>query len=832
MSAARVAGIAIAVAFCGPSVEALGSILQSPGSGDATILEAIGMDRGVDRIDLDRAMRILRQEMEQSEDPRERAMLEARIRSIQGRLAHRAGSVSGYAPAMPALLGVPQLLEFLGDPSDTALEHGIAGSIEVSNAGLLDDDRFHIAILSAEGSESDEALVLMALHRATSQELLDASALDGLLTKEQIDALRRSPGPLGALQALAESLEEAGAGRVRVGVLQVGEPRVVGRVAAREVVGRFLSEDGQSISSRAATGFAEGVPISAWVSPWMFILVVPIQLIVVWGVRCADRLLGAATPPPWWLAAASAVLGFVIATMIGRGVAAVGLDPETALATPRGLATLIGTSAALGLLPSGVVLLAAGRVASLSARLGNADLLATLLVGSMLGSFAWIADQSVARLGIHAGWLPTVSGTASLAFMATVLGLASGRALRGESGWTLASVVAAIGCLAVIVAALRFDVWGAPLTSAVAGMLVFLFRLAAARIGSEALVASLSDGDDSTIAPGSLRARLACPVYRETPSLMEGLRAAEDLITRDESDGLRVLLVTGRSGAGKTRFIRECIDRLVERGERVELFYGDCDDPAAGPVTMPFEPFQQALGSLLGVSAMAGPGEAMRRLQSGVAAKGLQAALGTVGMGSLAGLLDASGDESAARAAGLGEIASAIGKVLRHRSGGGSLVLTIDDCQWIDPDSESVLRALLQQLATSGSSGRISIALLTRSDSDAVERVKRLLPSAATVSCVALDEVLEREGVALRGSMLEALGLDTLSRRRFEAELDHRTIENPASILSFVALAGSRGALEQHGSAIVLQDSADLSSMPPIDDPAVSLQAAASDLDH
>ncbi len=801
---------------------------------EAAVLEAMGMERLADRIDLEAARRLYDEAQALASVESERRPIEAEIRSIEERLVHRGDGIAGYSPAFPAILGVPQLLDYFDDPADTALESAVLLFLEAVKTGLIRVDQYHLAILSEDESVGEESLVQMVLYRETTQELLNAAALASLISDDQIDELRRSPTPGAALAALSKALEERGLGRVRPAVLQIASPRRAGDVVARDVTGRFLSPDGGSVISRTETGFAQGVGRGPWlVVVAMLALVAPLQWMLTRLARRLDPRVASSTPPPWWLGLACAVIGILMAAMIARGVGALRLDPETLAASPFGVLAIAGVSTAFAVLPLAVIAFAMCRVPSYLARVGNVDFMSTVSVGACLGSFLWIAEVAMARQGVASIWLATAAGSASCIVSSAVLGVAIARGLRNDPGWRLALIVAAVSAVAVMAAALRFEPATSSLVAAAGVACVFSAPRLLKPGDREARETAEARTPNTEIA--SLQSRLRVMPYQAGSLRGSELTRAVDHLLADGNHALRILLVKGRSGTGKSRLLKESAERAAESrsksGGSVDAFFGDCDDPSSGGAEIPFEPFQQALGAILGVSRMAGPGEAMHRLRSGAAAKGLQAALGTVGMGSLASLLDAGGDEASTRAAGCGEIANAIANVLRHRSARASVILAIDDCQWIDPDSESVLRSLLQQLASSAGSSRIAIALAVRTESGEDGALERQIPRTASVMRVDLDDMLSNDGAELRQGMLAAMGLDPLSRRRLEAELEHRTIENPASIQAFVALAASRGVLEEHGSSLVLQDSADLSGMPPIDDPAVSLQALTGELD-
>lgn len=802
---------------------------------EAVVLESIGMERGVDRVDLEQALSMYSKALKSIGDPAEQEALSGEIRSIENRLAHRRDGIAGYSPIMPAIIGTPQLLERLDDPSETALESGVLLFLEAAKLGLIRSDQYHLAILSQEHEESDEALVQMLLYRETTQELLNAGALASLIDPGEVESLRTSANPLESLSSLAAALEARGLGKVRVGVLQVPPPRRSGDIVARDLNGRFLSADGRAVVSRTETGFAQFVGVHPWlVATLMLASVILIQRLVTSIVRGADPKLAAATSPPWWLGVACGVAAYAISTLACAGIGVAGIDPETLSMSPRGLVIIAGISATLMLLPGSLLLVGLTRVPAFVARIGNGDLVATILVGGCFGAFVFICEIACSRMEFSGVWPSILAGAASCIAIAGVLGVAFAKGLRGDRSWIAAAVVAAVSSVAVMAEAIRFEAAGAPIAAAAGICIALAIPPIVRRATRPADGEDTIDGSMATTAR-SLRQRVTAPPYALVPALESQCEQAIAWIgDRSWESGLRLLLVTGRGGSGKSRFLSELIRTMrsehIQRDERFEAFVGDCDDPSLGGGTVPFEPFQQAMGAILGVSAMAGPGEAMLRLRSGMAAKGLQAALGTVGMGSLAGLLDAGGDEAAAKSAGRVEAARALATVLEHRARDSAIALAIDDAQWIDAESEHVLRAMMHRLASSDITGRVALILLTRSDADAVDRLRGAFPAGAAIRHVDLDRVIETDGVPLRSRILEGVGFDVMSRRRLELELDHRTIENPASILSFLTLLLSRDALVERGSEIAMVESTDLGALPPIDDPTRMLGAMTSDM--
>lgn len=802
---------------------------------EAAVLESIGMERGVDRLDLERASAKYSVAIELVEDPSEQDAIRGEIRSIEERLVHRVDGIAGYSPIMPAILGVPQLFEHLDDASETALESGVLLFLEAAKLGLIRSDQYHLAILSQEAEESQEALVQMLLYRETTQELLNAGSLASLISPSQVEELRRSPHPIEGLRSLASALESRGLGRVRVGVLQIAPPRRSGEIVARDLTGRFLSADGQSVVSRTETGFAQFVGSTPWlIAALMLMAMLPLQQLLTSIVRRADSQLAAATPPPWWLGVGCGLAAYVLAMLAGAGIGAIGIDPETLSASPRGIALVAGTSAAFMLLPASMLILGLTRVPAFASRVGNADLMTTIVVGACYGSFVRLCELASARMGVSAAWPSILAGAVPCIAVAAALGFAFAKSLRGDRAWIASAGVAAVAAVAVMAGALRFELAAAPIAAALGIGLALAVPLVAHRVArrdegtrsTEGLVPH--DGD-------SLGDRLGCPPYALAPTLASHRDDAIAWIDGDlVVEGPRILLVTGRAGVGKTRFLAELVKVAktvhAARESVFEAFVGHCDDPSLRVGPTPFEPFQQAMGQLLGVSAMAGPADAMRRLRNSVAAKGLQAALGTVGMGSLAGLLDAGGDESSAKTAGRAELARSVATVLEHRAGCGGVVLAIDDAQWIDEESEQVLQAMLGRIRSSEAAKRISIVLLARSGDEVLDRLRAAAPIGLPVRRIELDSVIDADGEELRRRVLEGLGLDAASRRRIEAELDRRMIEAPGAVLSFISMLASRDALVEHGRTVSLKETEDLAAVPPIEDPAQLLSAMTIDM--
>ena len=162
-----------------------------------------------------------------------------------------------------------------------------------------------------------------------------------------------------------------------------------------------------------------------------------------------------------------------------------------------------------------------------------------------------------------------------------------------------------------------------------------------------------------------------------------------------EGRGCHLALV-GQPGAGKTAAAEELASRLVrdfeKRGCRPTRLCGCCPQAVGEP--MAYAPFRQALAQHFEVNLMIPPGPKIQQISQ---------ALGGV-FGSVipfAGILfpHSGGGDAAVRP---DEINASIAWMLRRLSRTGPILLLLDDVQWLDEASATLVKHLLQKFPAGG----------------------------------------------------------------------------------------------------------------------------------
>ncbi|MDQ3654576.1 MAG: AAA family ATPase, partial [Chloroflexota bacterium] len=199
---------------------------------------------------------------------------------------------------------------------------------------------------------------------------------------------------------------------------------------------------------------------------------------------------------------------------------------------------------------------------------------------------------------------------------------------------------------------------------------------------------------------------------------LERLDAAIDMATREHPG---VLFIGAEPGAGKSSLLAHLCRQAVDRHERLVVLWGDCTGRSGA--TDPWQPFQQAMGTLVGDTAAAGPQQLLSRKNAGRIA--FRAPLGIRALVDDApGLIDrvipAESLRTLARAGRLDAetvrrldraLNAAVGtppappdlndlvfRIVRRYAASGPVVLVLEDLHWADTGTANMLSHLVGRL--------------------------------------------------------------------------------------------------------------------------------------
>ena len=290
-------------------------------------------------------------------------------------------------------------------------------------------------------------------------------------------------------------------------------------------------------------------------------------------------------------------------------------------------------------------------------------------------------------------------------------------------------------------------------------------------------------GVDVERPPGSSRTYVYRPPFAGRDAASR--RLEDDLARVDEGHGA-VVLVTGESGVGKTRFAMEVAQRARRRGFHV--IAGECShqlgDGGKGP---PLEAFRGALRAFADVRDHGEP--SWERCRGALAAyePTLQAAMPAQAAARWpeAGMAVRSDDEE--RHVVLGAIETVLRVLTRHRP----LVLILDDIQWADDLTLDTLAGIDRRL----DEWRLPVLVLATFRTEEAQSSLARLASTLTCPLVELQRLDERSVAAIVEGMLALRG----PAPALVSWLDRHTEGNPFYVAEYLRAAATTGLLVRDG---------------------------------
>ncbi len=447
----------------------------------------------------------------------------------------------------------------------------------------------------------------------------------------------------------------------------------------------------------------------------------------------------------WHSGIVTAVIGVTTAGLITAAFIPLAPEPATLMVLLHSRFWFIGYIILLTGLPILLSYLAGSRISGIKDRMGNANTLAAIISGSIIGAGMLLGTAYITRFGIAEAVLPLALLGASAVLAGTAAGLgmfryfSHGKVVEIVPG--IIGVIASGFLLSAIVSASLSLMCGAAAVTALIYFVMIAHKRIAGLLQRKEREQAVSGDEENRISIKRLEDLTAEPRkyvdQSETGDFIENrLHQFFQFYETHHQAGVArkspffVYRLSGNAGTGKTRTAEKLADELIKAykakyGYEGKILFGDCDEMNSDGSGVPFEPFAQAFHKLLGAGRFEPPSKRAAKIANGLKSAGLETALGVAGLGVLGSLmgLERTEDDISAASSSIAEMAYTLSRALielsKHNQ--APIVLILDDMHFIDALSEELFEKVVNNLSVSKETEGV-VFILTENPSRMEER--------------------------------------------------------------------------------------------------------------
>ena len=316
----------------------------------------------------------------------------------------------------------------------------------------------------------------------------------------------------------------------------------------------------------------------------------------------------------------------------------------------------------------------------------------------------------------------------------------------------------------------------------------------------------------------------------------------------NSSSKLKTLLITGPSGCGKTRLANEIAKTTIKMYNKLNniekdsegstdwILFGDCDEMTSdGSAGVPFEPFSQAMHSLLGAGRFEPPAKRANKIKAGFEKLGMEEALGAAGLGIMNSILG-SGDSEEITPATAVEMADIVEKSLLKLAEDRPVVFIIDDTHWIDDQTFALFKELLKRLSTATNLNKLSLIVTAHENynSEGSGRCAKMLKTFGPNKLVNLEEIT---GDSFLGKdrfeefLSRGLFFENQSAAKIMRYLNKYNVSSISQVIKVVELIHGKDGLNYSDSKVSIKGNFTISSLKPPSDTMAQVSDLLADLD-
>jgi predicted ATPase len=701
-----------------------------------------------------------------------------------------------------------------------ALFNKVVSNALINNNTLASKVHKHDVIIHIQdGSIDIDKIVRHYLNNNSYCYLVGSDATKEIsLTSDELNSNNHSVETTERIFAIDKGIEGV------YGVLQIIDHELVDNLHISTAQYTYRDSKGAVVESWNTQGYSQSFGYRQTLLIFLLLCGYGLQPIVVCVMRSrvvdSMQSLKRIPTPPFWSGLFAVVGGFVFSLLAREALVAIDFDLTGISSLPQSITAIIAIPLSMLILPLLLVYVLGSRVPLIGIRLGNEDMVGVLVICAWFGSQVYLFSYAAPVAGFWQALLllliPFICGAVVL------IGLIHSMFIWGRSGrrWAFAALV--LGGFGIVVTAI-LEVRGIWVWSIISGAIPLILYFGTVLLAKTISIWRSSHFDDEPVG-------VEVNMLREPPFILTGkLEEYIDMLVRhvldnDSNDeAMECVWIDGMRGTGKTRIARFVADEIRKKtiennlADDVKILFGDCNEPNDPEGDVPYEPLRQAFSELMGVHRFGNPAENAQKLQDNF--KKIASSSSLAGS-AIAVALDVScGDENAFVAANEGMIADEMVEVLLqatmpselHR--GNRIVIIIDDIQWIDKETLSLLKILLEKLTNKFVSedldrkNKVAFIFTEQTDTDSNEfeqEVRKTIrdfdENRKLINLLKpppLDQLLSSEETSeeWRDKLLSTIGCTERARRAIIKQFEEHGVEFPLHRLEFIKLAYEHGAL-------------------------------------
>lgn len=763
------------------------------------------------------------------------------ISATKAQIIEAAKTVGNFSPLLMPLIGGDSILGRYQDPDLIAVKRCLESISELIKKPATISQLYLVVLAKGENPFIEE-VAHEYINSKTSIYAIPRYELSTFLTKREISSLNDKTIPKSIIEKICHQYSIK-----NVGILSLFQNDRVGRLTYWGADYNYWNaRTGKKGYHCYADGFCESPQPYAGLL-WLLILLGFPATFLFNAYNKTFNPDSKGNFAPLWLTSVICIFSVIVLAMAFKGVSAIGIDPKLRITSPMGIGWIAVITAIIGLLPLLLAYLGASRIKQVSAILNKPDTIASIVFGSYLGSFTFLAHTAAVNLGALDSLIMVAPAIVILFPMALRFGIAYGRhAIANDESAGIEYLILLGGFL---IYTLFVFVWDFRLTLAVSaaflmfGLLGAIVSVAIVKIKKGIAEKSKRVESEAEMTGFAwLRSAIKEPLFFCKP-WQDDFERVQKWVTENEDPRIEAVWIDAPIGCGKTRTAREIANRVAEQYRKqnfnATILFGDCDEFSLEADVIPYEPFAQALGELLGVGRFTNPAEKAERLKNGAVGMALKTAMGATGLGALETLLDARDDAQVVKT-NTKEMAQVVAEALtdlsKEKEGRkGKVVFIIDDVQWMDNETLELLKLLFQALE-GFKENQVSFVFTYRSDSKrGHEKVDELINElekknrSINVNRSIHQGLLENEEIV--EGILENLKFDFKTKQAFTAHFRNAGIHRPLHILQAIETAIDSNMLEPFADRYILCKGANLKRLPPPNDFKRMVQEILSGLD-